>query len=436
MEDKLNAIVRQYWGFPSLRPEQGLVVKELVQNRVALVILATGGGKSLCYQVTGLTLDGLCIVISPLLALMQDQVQRLIKQNITAVAFNSLLLAEQKEVVLQKLRKGEYKFLYLAPESLRNKELLQVLQQVKVSQITIDEAHCVASWGNDFRPAYLEIAKCLGWLWQDPGTKINVFTATASPRLRIEIIDLLLLPPNTKLLIFPVQRSNLSLNVKLGYNWNNVLEQVKSAVANNSCTLIYSATRKRVEEVAEHLNMLGLKAAFFHGGLSKELKTQVLHNFMDNKTLLLVCTNAFGMGIDKPDIRLVIHDIMPASLADYFQEVGRAGRDGKPASAILNFSWWGLRTRVEMNKMSYENKQSALPKRNILANHWQRKELRYKNYLREADLAALLSYCTKTRGCRMVQVLKYFGQKIEPCLQCDLCLGSAAISSVYNARIS
>ncbi len=322
-------ILKKYWGYDAFRPPQEQIIESVVQKNDTLALLPTGGGKSICFQVPALMTNGICLVISPLIALIEDQINRLKEQNIKALSISGNLSIEEISTLLDNSMYGNYKFLYIAPERLKNEWILSRIIQLPINLVAIDEAHCISQWGHDFRPAYLELGKLKEWL---PTIPFIALTASANKRVQQDIIDSLLLKDPQ---VF--QKSFLRNEIYYGvYQQENteelMLQILKKA---SSPAIIYVKSRKATIEVAGNLKSYGISADFFHGGLDFKTKKQKLNNWIDETTLVMVATNAFGMGIDKPNVRNVIHLHIPDNLESYYQEAGRAGRDGGRSFATL-----------------------------------------------------------------------------------------------------
>ena len=325
----LHQILQQYWGFSAFRPQQKEIIEAVIEGKDALALMPTGGGKSLCYQVPALAQEGICIIISPLIALMKDQVENLRKKGILALAIYSGMSRRQIAQTLRNAAYGDYKFLYVSPERLETSLFLEFLPALQVNLIAVDEAHCISQWGYDFRPSYLRIAALREEL---PGVPLLALTASATPLVQKDICDKLLL---TSPQIFKPSfaRPNLSYSVLPSDAKQAKMVHVISKVKGSA--IVYCRSRKRTQELASLLQMHGFSADYYHAGLKSDNRTHKQQQWVEGKTAIMVCTNAFGMGIDKPDVRLVVHADAPDSLESYYQEAGRAGRDGKKAYAVL-----------------------------------------------------------------------------------------------------
>lgn len=331
MENKNLEILKQYWGYESFRPLQEDIINSVLLGRDTLALMPTGGGKSICFQVPALQLAGICIVVSPLIALMKDQVQNLRKKGIEAVAIISGMSHREVDIALDNCVYGKVKFLYIAPERLYNDLVLERIRYMKVGLFAIDEAHCISQWGYDFRPAYLELAKLRRI---HPNTPFLALTATATPRVVDDIQDKLGFV-GRQVFQQSFRRDNLAYIVlaeedKMG-RMLRMIHRIGGA------GVIYVRNRRETQEVSQFLINHGVPADFYHAGLDTQTRSQKQDSWMENRIRVIVATNAFGMGIDKPDVRFVLHLDLPDSLEAYYQEAGRAGRDGKKAFPVLMF---------------------------------------------------------------------------------------------------
>jgi ATP-dependent DNA helicase RecQ len=339
----LHTILKQYWGFEGFRPLQEEIINAVLEGKDALALMPTGGGKSLCYQLPAMALDGLCLVISPLIALMKDQVENLRRKNITAFAIYSGM--SRKEVIntLRTATESNCKFLYVSPERLESRLFLEYLPALPVSLIAVDEAHCISQWGYDFRPPYLRIAALREEL---SGIPVLALTASATKTVQEDICDKLNFRERH---IFrqSFERPNLSYSsFKVGARINKILE-ILEKVAGSS--IVYCKSRKKTREISDLLQLNNISANYYHAGLTQEVRNQRQEDWLHSRTRVIVCTNAFGMGIDKPDVRTVIHADAPECLENYYQEAGRAGRDGKTSFAVLLYEEKDLE---ELEKMA------------------------------------------------------------------------------------
>ncbi|HRH03329.1 MAG TPA: ATP-dependent DNA helicase RecQ [Bacteroidia bacterium] len=327
----IHQLLKNYWGHSTFRPLQENIIKSILEGNDTLALLPTGGGKSICFQVPALAMEGVCVVISPLIALMKDQVDNLTKRGIKACAVYSGMKKQEIDVLLDNCVYGKIKFLYLSPERLSS-ELVKVrLSKMNISFLAIDEAHCISQWGYDFRPAYLRIAELRELL---PNQKLLALTATATPEV-VKDIQQQLHFNNGKIFTASFERKNLAYIVLQEEDkWNRLLKIVTSL---KGAGIVYARNRKRTQEIALFLQRNNITADYYHAGLSPQVRDTKQNNWMLNNCRIMVCTNAFGMGIDKPDVRFVVHLELPDSLEAYFQEAGRAGRDGNKSYGILLF---------------------------------------------------------------------------------------------------
>lgn len=329
MSDHTRSILKQYWGFDQFRPMQEKIVDSALQNKDALALLPTGGGKSICFQVPILAQEGLGLVVSPLIALMADQVQNLKSRDIPAIAITSALHYREIDNALEACVHGRYKFLYVSPERLQSELFAERLKRMNVNLLAVDEAHCISQWGYDFRPAYLQIAQIRELLPQVP---VLALTATATPEVVNDIQEKLHFAQK-KVFQQSFRRANLFYNLYPTENkWRKAVDILQKTVGTG---IVYMRSRKGTVQMAQMLQKVGISSHFYHAGLSSEERARRQQAWIEDKIRVMVCTNAFGMGIDKPDVRLVLHLELPDSLEAYFQEAGRAGRDGLNAHAVI-----------------------------------------------------------------------------------------------------
>lgn len=414
--DQLNKQLKQRFGFTHFRPGQQEVVRAVMEGRDALAVMPTGQGKSLCYQLPATLLPGLTLVVSPLIALMQDQVESLRKRNIAAAAFHSGLSEDERDRVIQSLRLQRLKLLYLAPERMQHEGFLRLLKSCLVSLLVVDEAHCLSQWGHDFRPDYLKIGRLRKELNNPPCLAL---TATATSRVQADCSERLALRDPLRL-VTGFRRANLVFSVRLCQSRFEKLSELDRLVCRHESgtVLIYCATRRAVEEVAGFLGQSHASVGYYHAGLSDGERRLVHDDFRHGDIRVLVATNAFGMGIDKPDVRLVVHFDIPGSIEAYYQEAGRAGRDGQPAACALLFHERDLATQEYFIQQAAKESSTA------------DRADRMKTLLK--DMIAYLSVAT----CRQVAVLDYFSDDAERDLgSCGLCDRCVAVSQIPYVKI-
>ncbi len=330
--NKYTDILKQYWGYDSFRPLQEDIVKSVGEGNDTLGLMPTGGGKSITFQVPAMAREGLCLVVTPLIALMKDQVQNLKQRGIKAAAIYAGMTTKEIAITYDNCTFGDYKFLYLSPERIGTRTFLERLPRLRISLIAVDESHCISQWGYDFRPSYLRIAEIREHL---PEVPVLAVTATATPEVAKDIQDRLHFSKHN-LFQKSFERKNLVYAVRYVEDKPRFLLKMLNNVSGTA--IVYARSRKRTKEIAEFLRTENFTADYYHAGLSGSEKDKKQKSWTDNKTRIIVATNAFGMGIDKPDVRLVVHVDLPDSLEAYFQEAGRAGRDGEKAYAVLLYS--------------------------------------------------------------------------------------------------
>lgn len=365
METPLT-ILQRYWKHSQFRPLQENIVQSVLDNKDTLALLPTGGGKSVCFQVPALLREGLCIVITPLIALMKDQVEQLRKKNIMAVAIHSGMSRQEIDVQLDNAIYGETKFLYVSPERIQTELFTERFKQMKVGLIAVDEAHCISQWGYDFRPPYLQIASLREL---KPDVPIIALTATATRQVREDILQRLNFRKGSSVFQKSFARDNLSFVVRKTENKDQKVLEILQKVKGTA--IIYVRSRKATQEVAAWLNKRGIRSSFYNAGLTFEERTLRQDEWIQNKTRVMVATNAFGMGIDKPDVRIVIHIDVPENLEAYYQEAGRAGRDGLRSYAVILYQdadILNIQTKTEQSQPSVEYLSKVYQ---CLANYYQ-----------------------------------------------------------------
>ena len=322
-------ILQKYWGYSSFRDSQEDIIEAVLNKRDVVTILPTGGGKSLCYQVPGLILEGVCLVISPLISLMNDQTEQLRNNGIKALTIKSKATTDEIVSLFDNLKFGKYKFLYLSPERLQSDLVIQKIKEININLIAVDEAHCISEWGHDFRPSYRLIYKVRDVF---PTINIIALTATATKKVVDDIIENLNLS-KTSIFKKSFYRNNLAYQIIKNENKLGKLEQIFKK--NPFPTIIYVNSRKKTEDISNFINAKGYLSTFYHGGMTNESKTIAFNSWMNEDRLIMVATNAFGMGIDKPNVKVVIHLDLPASIENYVQEAGRAGRNGEKSFSVV-----------------------------------------------------------------------------------------------------
>jgi len=332
MQPTPHSILKTYWGYDSFRPLQEDIINSVLEGRDTLALLPTGGGKSICFQVPALCKGGLCLVVTPLIALMTDQVENLKRHGVVAVEMHAGMHPREIEMAFEKCADGRAKFLYLSPERLETRKFREMLRGINVTLIAVDEAHCISQWGYDFRPPYLRIAEVRNIF---PEVPVLALTATAVPRV-VDDIQMKLEFQKSNVFSKSFVRKNLAYVVSREDDKIKKLLRVCTGV--RGCGIIYVRNRRLTKEIAELLTHHGMSAAFYHAGLDPALRLNRQHDWMNGKTRIIVATNAFGMGIDKPDVRLVVHLDLPDTLEAYYQEAGRVGRDGEKSYAVMLFN--------------------------------------------------------------------------------------------------
>ncbi|WP_326907465.1 DNA helicase RecQ [Sedimentibacter sp. MB31-C6] len=398
MLEKALELLKKYYGYETFKEGQKEIIENILLHKDVLAIMPTGGGKSLCYQIPALMMEGTVIVISPLISLMKDQVDTLQQLGISAAYINSTLSINELKCIMSETKDNKYKLLYVAPERLESENFLELIKNIKVSMIAVDEAHCVSQWGHDFRPSYLKIKSLKGISEEKP--IVATFTATATKSVKEDIINLIGLD-NYFEIITGFDRENLKFEViKINKKYPYISKYVEEYRGKSG--IIYCLTRKLTDEVYERLIKSGYKTVKYHAGLSDAVRSKNQEDFLYDNADIIVATNAFGMGIDKSDIRYVIHYNMPKNIESYYQEAGRAGRDGEPSDCILLYS----PSDIVMNNFLIENSSDSLNKSNDYA-----------------KLREMVNYCN-TDKCLRKHIINYFDNNYnkENCNNCSNCL--------------
>jgi len=362
--EKSREILQRYWGYDSFRPLQEEIVDSVIYGHDTLAILPTGGGKSICFQVPGIALEGVTLVISPLIALMQDQVSQLEKRDIRASMISSGLSFREIDIALDNARFGNTKFLYTSPERLKSDLFLERFKRMNIGLIVVDEAHCISEWGHDFRPSYREIAAIREY---HPNAPMIAVTASATPKVKEDIIEQLGLK-KTKSFEGSLERKNILYSIIQADNkMGRILDFCKKHP--DATGIVYCQTRRSVKEVVTQMRSQKIPAGIYHGGMSSDDRNYMLEEWMEDRLKVMVATNAFGMGIDKPDVRFVLHYELPNNLEAYYQEAGRAGRDGKTSEAIGYWNEQDLETMKQRLAAQYPDKQRIRMIYNAICNY-------------------------------------------------------------------
>ncbi|MEQ8332614.1 DNA helicase RecQ [Nisaea sp.] len=395
-ESEKYRVLKGIFGFDGFRPGQEVVVDAILSGRNALAVMPTGSGKSLCFQLPALVRGGLTVVVSPLVALMQDQVAALKLAGVRAATINSAKDRAENVAIWRSVAAGEIDLLYLSPERLMTERMLSAIGKLPLSFLVVDEAHCISQWGASFRPEYDALARLRDIF---PNVPIAAFTATADQVTRLDIAEKLF-RSDAEMFVHGFDRPNIRLDVTLRSDWKRqVLDFI--GLHEGESGVIYCLSRKKTEETATFLREKGLNALPYHAGLAKEERDRNQDIFMSDSGVIMVATIAFGMGIDKPDVRFVLHTDMPGSVEAYYQEFGRAGRDGAPARALMLYGLDDIRMRRMFIDQEHEDGD--------------RRRREHKR------LDALIAYC-EAAECRRQSLLRYFGEESEPCGNCDACL--------------
>jgi ATP-dependent DNA helicase RecQ len=394
-------ILRKTFGFSAFRPGQTEIVAAILDGRDVLAVMPTGSGKSLCYQLPALLGGGLTVVVSPLIALMRNQVAQLRGYGVAAAALNSANDPVENQIVLEDLARGNLRLLYVAPERLLKSETLNLLKRAKVTMLAVDEAHCISQWGHDFRPEYAALGTVQSSL---PGVQTVAFTATADAATRADILQKLFgKPPAVFVHGFDRPNLRLAMQPKAGGR-KQILDFVKNHKSQSG--IIYCASRRKTEEIAGYLREEGVKALPYHAGMESGARSRNQDVFLQEDGVVMAATVAFGMGIDKPDVRFILHADMPATIESYYQEIGRAGRDGLPANTLTLYGMGDIRLRrLQIDDSDASDEQKRVERQR---------------------LSALVSLCESPR-CRRQTLLAYFAETTQPCGHCDVCCDGAEL---------
>ncbi len=390
------SILREHYGYDAFRGQQEAIINHVIEGGDAFALMPTGAGKSLCYQIPALCRDGVAIVVSPLIALMQDQISALAQMGIKATAINSTMGMDEVKTARQQVRKGEVDLLYVAPERLMMPEFLSFLENCKIALFAIDEAHCVSEWGHDFRPDYAALAVLAE---RFPNVPRIALTATADAQTRIDIVDRLSLN-HGRTFLGGFDRPNINYAIALRNSPRDQILRFINEKHPDDCGIVYCISRRKVEDMAEWLCAQGIEALPYHAGLESDVRARNQQAFLQGERVIMVATIAFGMGIDKPDVRFVVHMNTPKNIEAYYQETGRAGRDGQPSNALMLY---GLEDAAQQRQWIEASNAPDEQKR-----------------IQHQKLSALLGLC-ETANCRRQVLLNYFDDSCEPCNNCDTC---------------
>jgi ATP-dependent DNA helicase RecQ len=425
--------LRDHFGHRTFRAGQEALVSAVLSGRDVLAVMPTGAGKSLCYQLPAVMLQGLTLVVSPLIALMKDQVDELNRRGIRAAALHSMLTPETRRDVVTAARGGALRLLYVAPERFASEPFLQLLGEIPIARFVVDEAHCVSEWGHDFRPDYRRLSSGAARCRRSDGTTgrppIAAFTATATAEVRDDVTAMLgLRTPDVVVAGF--DRPNITPRV-VAVDDKRAKHVLLPGLVVGRTALVYASTRRSAEEAADTLQMAGIPAAAYHAGLKDRDRTRVQDAFADGSLRVVCATNAFGMGIDRGDVEAVVHFAIPGSVEAYYQEIGRAGRDGRPATATLLFHYEDILTREFLIDSPRREHTGARRMPADPAEAARRRDLEHKKLRRMVEYA-------EANGCLRASILRYFGETpaADRCRACGHCLsGAAAVRHGASARI-
>jgi ATP-dependent DNA helicase RecQ len=396
-QDRLHTV----FGFEAFRPGQADIVSAILDGRDVLAVMPTGSGKSLCYQLPALVRDGLTVVVSPLIALMRNQVAQLCGNGVAAASLNSANDPAENRANFDRIARGELRLVYVAPERLLKTETLDLLKRAKVAMLAVDEAHCISQWGHDFRPEYAALGTVQSALG---GVQTVAFTATADAATRTDIVEKLFARPPV-LFVHGFDRPNLRLAMRAKAGGRTqIADFIKGRRGQSG--IVYCASRRKTEELAQFLRGSGVNALPYHAGMESAARSRNQDAFLQEDGVVIVATVAFGMGIDKPDVRFVIHADMPANIESYYQEIGRAGRDGMPADTLTLYGMGDIRLR----RLQIDDGEAAVEQKRV----------------ERQRLNALVALCESPR-CRRQTLLAYFGETAEPCGNCDFCCEGAEV---------
>jgi len=405
--NKAHEILKKYFGYGSFREGQEEIIKSILSGEDTLGIMPTGGGKSICYQIPALIFDGITLVVSPLISLMQDQVDSLNSLGISATYINSSLTSKELYNIYSGISRGDYKIIYVAPERFDNSDFIYKIIEENISQLAIDEAHCISQWGHDFRRSYLNIPNFIKQLPKKP--VISAFTATATPKVQDDITKNLEFNPN--IFISGFDRANLKFTTVKGVNSLNYIKKYLKEHSDEG-GIIYASTRKEVDSIYSELQKSGYNVGKYHAGMTDNERQKNQDDFIKDKLNIMVATNAFGMGIDKSNVRFVIHNNLPKDLESYYQEAGRAGRDGLDAHCILIFNPKDIQTQTFfINNNQFDSSEKILD-------------------IKREKLGQMVNYC-HTSKCLRSYILEYFGDnKIDNCGNCSNCLDDRTLEDI------